>query len=158
MTPHVLAESVHVVNGIPPIDLDAAATNTDVFSLRDATGVLFILQLGVTGAASTVTVTACDDFTPSNETAIAFKYKAVTAAAGDVPGAWTDASASGFATGTNDGIFYLIAVSASEVAAVSGRTCCRLKCSDPGAPTLGSCVAILTDYRQAGDVQRTAIV
>lgn len=149
-----LAEVGHIVNILPPRDTDTLAT-PEVFSLKGHAHATIILQLGVTGAATTVTVEACDDFVPTNVQAIAFNYYAETTAAGDTLGGRTAATTSGFATSTNDNIFYVIEVDAAELPA--GYPNLQLKLSDPGAITFASAVAILTGARYGGDQSATAI-
>jgi hypothetical protein len=151
----VIAESCHIVNILPPLDIDAAAETSDVFSMKNYEHATIIIQLGVTGAAATVTVEACDDFTPSNTTAIAFNVYKQETAAGDVLGARTAVAAAGFATSLSDGVFYVIEVDASELPA--GKPNLRVAFTDPGAATFGSAVAILSGARYAGDQSATAI-
>ena len=55
----------HVVNILAPVDINGGAVSSDVFSMENYAHVDIIIQLGVTGAASTVTVEECDDFTPT---------------------------------------------------------------------------------------------
>ena len=105
----------HFVLGVAPVDIDAGAQTSDAFSMENWSHATIIIALGVTGAASTVTVkenTAADG---SGATAIAFNYYGEATAAGDTLGARTSASASGFATATTDGIFYVIELSAEEL-------------------------------------------
>lgn len=95
----------------PAADLFATDPATDVISLANYQGVVFTLLVGAgaTGTA-TVTVEECDDATPSNSTAIAFRYrrKDGTAAWGE----WTAATASGFATTAGASELYQIKVEA----------------------------------------------
>jgi hypothetical protein len=147
-----IAEQCHVVNILGPRDADTVAT-PEVFSMRQAGHVSIILGLGVTGAAITVTVEACDNFTPSTTSAIAFSYYPQTTATGDVIGARTAATTSGFATTTNDVVFYVIEIDASELPA--GFPCLQLKLSDPGAATFAYAVALLSGNRYG--VSPTAI-
>lgn len=155
MSRMVIAEEGHVVNIIPPVDINGAAKNSDVFSMKNYSHATIILTLGVTGAASTVTLEECDNFTPSTATAIAFKYYAETTDAGDTLGARTAATSSGFATSTNNNITYVIEVDSSEL--TDGYPCLRLAMSDPSASTIVSAVAILTGARYGGDQSATVI-
>lgn len=154
MARQVLAEQEHIVNALPPIDIDGGA-NSDIFSMKDASHVSIIIQAGVTGAASTVTVEECDDVTPSNSTAIAFKYAAETSAAGDTLSSLTAATTAGFATSTNDNIFYVIEIDAEEL--TEGYPYLRVVFSDPGAATIVSVVAVLSGLCYQGDQTRTQI-
>lgn len=139
-----LAECTHIVNILPPHDANTVAT-PEVFSMKGASHVSIILSLGVTGAAVTVTLEACDDFTPTTTSAIAFSYYAETGVAGDTIASRTAATSSGFATSTNDNIYYVIEVDAAELPA--GFPCLQLKLSDPAATTYASAIAVLSGNR-----------
>ena len=145
----------HVVNVLPPVDLNGSAKTGDIFHLKNYSHVDIIIQLGVTGAASTVTLKECDDVTPSASTAIAFNYYAETTAAGDTLGALTAATTSGFATSTNDNVMYVISLDASELS--DGYPYLQLNFSDPAAGTIASAVAVLSGARYGEDQNATAI-
>lgn len=148
-----IAEQCHVVNILAPRDVDTVAT-PKVFSLKNYSHASIILSLGVTGAACTVTVEECDNFTPTTHTPIPFSYYANTTAAGDTHGARTDVAAAGFATSLNDVIFYVIEIDAAQLDA--GFPNLQLVLSDPAAVTFGCAIAILSGARYGGQV--TAIV
>lgn len=120
------AYTVHRAQGIAPV---ADALSTTVYSdVADASlgdWVCFVLTKGVgTTGTSTLTVQACDDTTPSNRTAIVFKYRVCTSA--DTWGALTDATTSGFAT--TAGSNHMIEVWAdSRVIAATGYRYVQLK-------------------------------
>ena len=137
----------HVVNLVAPIDINGAGASSDVFSMEDYSHVDIIVQLGVTGAATTITVKECDDFVPTNSTAIAFSYFAEETANGDTLGAKATATTSGFAASTNDGIFYVISIDAADL--TDGYPCLQVLASDPSAATLLSAVAVLSGARFA---------
>lgn len=139
------AEEGHVVNIIPPQDINGSGVDSDVFSMKGYAHASIVLTLGTTGAASTVTVAECDDFTPSNSTDIAFGYFAETTAGGDTLGSKTSATASGFATSTNDNITYVIEIDAAELS--SGYPCLQVSMTDPTSSTIVSAVAILSGGR-----------
>ena len=89
-------QEIHWVKGIDPVaDAFSGTVNTDIF---EAWGheVVFIIYKGVgaTGT-STITVDACDDTTPTNTSAVAFRYRTCTT--GDTWGNWTTVAATGFA-------------------------------------------------------------
>lgn len=155
MKGYVIPEDGHIVNALPPLDLNGAARYTDVISLAEYGHIDFIIQLGVTGAASTVTVEKCDNFTPSNSSAIAFSYYAETTDAGDTLAARAAATAAGFATSTNNNVFYVISIDAAELG--EGYPCVRLALSDPGIATLGSVVAVLSAAKYSKAITNTAI-
>jgi len=150
-----LAEGGHVVNITPPIDINGTGATSDYFSLENYSHVDIIVQLGVTGAATTITVEESDDLSGSNTTAIAFGYYAETTAAGDTLGALTAATSSGITGSTNDGVFYVISIDADQL--TDGYPCLVVKASDPSAATLYSAVAILSGSRYAQAVTPTAI-
>ena len=145
----------HFVLGVAPVDIDAGAQTSDAFSMENWSHATIIIALGVTGAASTVTVkenTAADG---SGATAIAFNYYGEATAAGDTLGARTSASASGFATAMTDGIFYVIELSAEELS--DGYPWVTVHMSDPGAATFASINVVLSGGRYQEVEGATAI-
>jgi len=151
-----LPAETHIVNALPPLDIDAAAQTTDWLNLKNASAVYFIVSLGVTGAASTLTVEEATDASGTSNTAIAFKYRAEDTAAGDTLDAgYTAATSSGFAMSTNDGVFYVIRVDAAALS--DGSPYVAVQLTDPGAATFGQVTAILVNPRYAQDVTPTAI-
>lgn len=149
-----IAEQAHVVNALAPVDINGGV-NTDVWSMKNYSKASILIQMGVTGGASTVTVEACDDFTPSNTTAIAFAVYKEETAAGDTLGARVAATTSGFAASTNNGIMYVIEVDAAELPV--GYPNLRVAFSDPSGATFASCAAILSGPRYGGPESATAI-
>ena len=145
----VAAEQGHIVQALAPVDINGGK-NSDVWSMAEYNHATIIVGLGVTGAATTVTVEECDDFVPTNSTAIAFNYYAEATADGDTLGARTAATTSGFAAGTADGIFYVIEIDAEELS--DGYPNLRVALSDPSAQTFGAVYAILSGARY-GEVQ-----
>jgi hypothetical protein len=145
----------HVVNIIPPIDINGTGASSDVFSMEGYSHVDIILQLGVTGAASTVTVEECDNLTPTTDTAIAFTYYTETTAAGDTLSTKASATTAGFSTSTNDNVMYVISIDASQLS--DGYPCLQLELSDPSAATVVSAVAILSGARYGSEASATAI-
>lgn len=154
MSRKVLAQEGHIINALAPVDINGGA-NSDVWSMKDCSHASIIIKLGVTGAASTVTVEECDDFTPTNSTAIAFKYAAETTAGGDTLGSLTAATTAGFATSTNDGVFYVIEIDVEELS--EGYPCLRVVFSDPSAATFADVTVVLTGLSYQGDQNRTQI-
>lgn len=150
-----IAEQGHVVNALPPLDIDAGAQTTDAFSMAEYSHASIIIQLGVTGAASTVTVKESTDNAGSGATAIAFDYYAEETAAGDTLSARTAATASGFATSTNDSVMYVIEINAEDLS--DGSEWVTVHLSDPGAATFASVVAVLSGSRYA-EVQSPTVL
>ena len=145
-----VAEELHTVSIIAPVDINGGAVESDYFNVKNAASCQIVLTLGVTGAATTFTVYESDDSSGSNETAIAFAYYAETTAGGDTLGARTAATTSGIAASTNDGLIYVIDVDPRDL--TDGYPYLVLKLSDPSAATLVSAVALLGNIRHAGIV------
>jgi len=151
-----LAECGHVVNILPPQAITDAVAS-DVFSLKNYAHATIIVTAGSTNAdAGNITIEECDDFTPTNDTAIPFIYYEETTAAGDtLSGKKTAAAATGIDVSANDNIIYVIEIDASQLS--EGYPNLILKWSATGGATYGSAVAILTGARYAGDQSATAI-
>ena len=150
-----IAEECHIVNILPPLDIDAAAQVSDYFSTKNAGSVQIILQLGVTGATAVLTIEESDDAAGSSTTAIAFNVYKEETAAGDTLGARTAVTSSGMTTSANDGIFYIVDIDPRDL--TDGYPYLVAKLTDPGAATFGSAVAILGDLRYKGDPTPTAV-
>ncbi|MFH1604635.1 MAG: hypothetical protein ABIH03_12085 [Pseudomonadota bacterium] len=150
-----IAEECHVVNLIPPIDINGAGASSEVFNMKNHAHASIIVQLGVTGAATTLTVEECDNITPTTDTPIVFNYYAEATAAGDTLGAKTAATVAGIALGTGDSIMYVVELDASQLTADYPYV--QIELSDPSAATLASAVAILSGSRYAVESSATAI-
>ena len=144
-----IAEECHIVNCRPPIDADTlAGAAMTIVNTRLYGHATFILQLGVTGAATTITLAEDANATPGGGTPIDFAYYVEDTAAGDVLSARTmTAAAAGFATSVNDNIMYVIEVDCQQM--TDGFHYLELRQSDPGAATFTSCVCILSGSRYA---------
>ena len=145
----------HYVLGVAPVDIDAGAQPSDAFKMANYTHATVIISLGVTGAASTVTVKENTDASGSGATAIAFAYYSEETAAGDTTSARTAATSSGFATSTNDGVFYILEIDAEDLS--DGSEWVTSHMSDPGAATFASIGVILSGARYAEVEAPTAI-
>ncbi len=146
----------HVVNIIPPIDINGGATVSDFFSLKNYAHASIILTLGVTGAAATVTLEESDDNAGNSTSEINFNvYKEETAAGDTLGDAVAVVAATGFATSTNNSIMYVIEIDASFLS--DGFPYLVLKLTDPSSATLASAVAVLSGSRYAQSPSLTAI-
>jgi len=128
----------------------AGTVYSDVIDLSEAARCTFIRHqaVGATGT-STITVEACDDTTPSNVTAIAFKYKRVAATGtSDVPAAaLATATSAGFATTAGSNQIYIIEVDPALVRD-AGYRYVRLKNVEVVAnAVLGGILCILSGLR-----------
>jgi len=87
-----------------PVDTTSTTVSSDVVSTQNAAAIDLLVYFGtITGDTVVVTVKECDDFTPSNSTAIAYKYRKGGATAGtDSDGAVTAATSSGITIAADD--------------------------------------------------------
>lgn len=152
-----LSQYVHFVKGLDPVaDAFAGTVGTEVVNMEGYSKATFVIHKGVgTTGTSTITVEACDDTTPSNTTAIPFRYKAITT--GDTEGALTAATTTGFATTAGSSQMYVIEVDAEELGDI-GYGYLRLKAVEvTNDPVLLGVLIMLHGARYAQDVPATAI-
>ena len=151
----VVAEDMHVVLATAPIDINSAGASSDVWSMANHAHCSVIVMLGVTGGTATVTVEECDNFTPSNVTAIAFASYEELTAGGDTLGARTAVTSAGFTSSANDGVFYVFEIDASQLS--DGRPNLRVLIGNPSNATLYGVVALLSGSRYAQPESATVI-
>ena len=146
----------HVVNAVPPLDINGTGFTSDRFKLALYSHASFLLQIGANNGASVITVEECDDASGSHSTPIAFRYAKEETALGDTLSALANASSTGISTHASaDSIMYLIEIDASELSDGYPYVC--IKGSDPSASVLVSGVAILSGARYAGEITPTAV-
>jgi len=148
----------HLVKGLDPVaDALAGTVYSDVINMADYAGATFIIYKGVgTTGTSTITVNACDDISASNETAITFRYKAITAT--DVEGALTAAAVAGFTTGAGSSEIYAIEIDSEELGD-TGYQYARLKAVESANdPVLAGILIVMSGGRYKQDVPATAVV
>lgn len=159
MTAQML-ERGHVELGLAPVaDAFAATVSSDVVSMANHNRARFIYVWGVgTTGTLTLTVEACDDVTPSNTTAIPFRYRKTTA--GSAPGAWADVAATGILTTAGSNQMYELEVDAAAVAAGAsgaGRGFVRSKSVESvDSPILGGILIEMLEPRHSGPTPVTA--
>jgi len=127
----------------------------DVINLENYGQVTFFVYTaaGATGTA-VATVESCDDVTPSNTTAIAFKYWNGTA--GDTWSDMQDATASGFTIAAGINTFCAITVSAEALSGTDKFV--RLQLTEGvDSPVDGGAFAILSNPRYAHEVPATVL-
>ena len=155
--PTRMLQNSHFMKGLDPVaDAFAGTVGSDVVNFANYHSIVFVIYKGVgTTGTSTITVEACDDTTPSNTTAIPFRYKAITS--GDTEGALTAATTSGFTTTAGSSQLYLIEVDQQEMGD-TGYDYVRLKAVESADdPVLGGVLIIGNGARYAQDVPATAI-
>jgi hypothetical protein len=154
----LMMERSHFEMGWQPVAdaFDTATGTTDVVNMKNHNRVRFIIVWGV-GATGTFTpvVEACDDVTPSNVSAIAYKYRVTVAAA--APGAITAAASTGFTTTAGSSQIVEIEVTAADLLA-SGYSYIRLKCTEVvNSPILGGILIEMLEPRHAGPTQGSEV-
>jgi hypothetical protein len=156
----VISEECHVINALPPIDINGQGNTGDVFNMANFSHASIIIQGGVSGGAvATVTLKECTS-KAGGGVAIPFNYYACTtafgSADGDVLGAKTALTATtGFAMSTTDGIFYIIELDGSQLS--DGYNWVEVCFSNPGASQIASCVVILSGARYGNAQSPTAV-
>jgi hypothetical protein len=156
-----LAEDVHIVNALPPVDITGGKT-TQAVKLAKFGHVSFVLQIGVSAAApGAVTVqagtaTAAVGSNVAGAAAIPFTvYKQETAGADqDVLGTKVAATTSGFTPAATDGIFYVIEVEAENLPA--GSPWVQVALANGSNSVIASAVAILSGARYSEASSPTA--
>ena len=136
----------HIVNALPPVaDVEDTSFDSDVINAQGEE-VIFIYYTGANaGGDSVITVEACDNVTPSNQTAIPFTYSSIVAT--DIPSDWAAATAAGFTTSQVANAFHVIKVDPAELAE-EGYGYVRLSATeDTNAAVLGGVLAIVVGGR-----------
>ncbi len=111
-----IIDRLHFIGGLAPdADFADGTKYTDIFKGLGE-GVAFLVWYGANASsgASTLTVEACDDVTPSNSTAVAFQYKVATTF--DTFGDWTQATTAGLTVGASADSAWWVYVPAAELA------------------------------------------
>lgn len=151
----VAAQDGHIVNALPPIDI-TGGKQSDVWSMKNFGHATIIIQIGVSAAAFTkIILQACDDFTPSNTTDIAYRLYKEETAAGDTLSAVEAVAAAGKTPSANDTIMYVIEIDADELP--DGKPNLRVSLTNGANSVIASVVAILSEARFSGDQNETAI-
>ena len=149
-----VAQEGHVINALPPVDINGGK-NSDVWSMKEYAHATILINMGVTGAASTVTLEECDDIVPTTKTAIAFNVFKEETDAGDTLGALVAAAAAGFASSANNNIMYVIEIDASTLA--EDYPYLRVVFSDPAAATFAAVMVVLSGGRYHRDQSPTQL-
>jgi hypothetical protein len=131
-------DNEHVIPVLyPAADAFAGTVYTDILSVQGLGAAFEVIKgVGTTGT-STITVQACDDVTPTNNTAVAFYYRESTTP--DTWGDWTAATTTGFTTTAGSDQVYQVYVPSSELAA-EGYGYVRLKLLEVANDPVYGCV------------------
>lgn len=139
-----IPSDLHFVKGLDPVaDAFAGTVYSDVIEVAGE-GIGFLIYKGVgTTGTSTITVNACDDTTPTTESAVVFWYKRIST----TDSGWTAATTAGFTTTAGSSDMYLIAVP-KDVCASTGYKYARLKAVESvDSPVLGGVAAFVFGLR-----------
>lgn len=153
-------EEFHVIKGLDPVaDFGDTSQASDIIKLTDYEKIVFLYYKGVgTTGTSTLQVEACDDTTPTNHTAIAFKYREYITASSDVPGAIKSALAAGFATTAGSSQVYVIEVDVGALLALGYKFVRLLSTEVVNSPVVGSILVLLANPKfQGAAAPRTQI-
>ena len=138
-----LDERLHVVGLASPVDTTSTTVESDIVNLKGYHAVEFLVYFGtITGDSVVVTLEECDDVTPSNNTAIVFKYrKSGATGTSDAFGDITAATTSGVTiTASDDDKILMISIKSDELSA--GFPYARIV-ADPGGSASAVEIAIL---------------
>ena len=143
-------EQGHFEIGLAPVaDAFAATVSSDVVSMKNHNRVRFLVFWGV-GATGTTTlpVEACDDVKPTTTSAVAFRYRRLSAA-GQAPGAPTAVASTGILTTAGSAQIYEVEV-AAEALLASGYAFVRLTAVESvDSPILGGILIQMLEPRHA---------
>jgi len=145
----VVAEEGHVVSVYPPA---SGVGNGDVFSMRHYNHASIIITQGVAASATTITVERGDDFSPSNSTAITFRYYQEATSGGDTLGARGSGTSLSMTSGSKQ--IAVIEIDADQL--TSSASTLYVKNSG-GTKNNYSCVAILSGARFGAPESATEI-
>jgi hypothetical protein len=141
---------------VPVADAFSATVASDVISMKKHNRVRFIYFWGV-GATGTLTLTveSCDDVTPTNTSAVPYRYRVTVA--GGTPGAWTAATSAGFTTTAGSSQIIELEVDAATVNAAAGYAFVRSKSVEVvDSPILGGILVELLEPRHSSQGAVTA--
>lgn len=157
MNKGLILETSHVEVGINAVaDAFSGTVATDVINMKNFGRVRFLVHWGVgaTGT-STITVEACDNVTPSNTSAIPFRYRSIVGAA--APSAITLATTAGFTTTAGSNQIIEVEVDREELGP-SGYGYIRLKAVEVADdPRLGGVIVELLDADHATDTHASEV-
>lgn len=142
----------------PSSDIFNGSPGGDVVHMAEAERCsIMFYHAGGTSGNGKLTIDACDDVTPSNTSAIGFRYRKKTTGASDTWGAVTAvAAATGVTTVGGESTIYELEFRAQDLPA--GYPYFRLKLAEvTNDPVTGCAFAILRNRRYGGITQPTAL-
>lgn len=150
-----IAEQLHVVHALPPVDITGGKF-TDVWSMKKHSHASIFVMVGVSAAAFTkIILNACDNFTPSNRVALAYSVYKEETDSGDTLGARTAVTTAGLTPSANDNILYVIEFDADDLP--DGYDYMEVSLTNGSNSVIGAVLVILSGARYAGDQSATVI-
>lgn len=149
----------HDLPVLAPVDAGSTTKYTDVVFLKNYESVKFCIPFGViTGDDIQVTVEECDNATPSNHTAIPFKYRKSAAVDSDSMGDVSDALAAGVTIAAgDDGKALYIEVDGRQLSDGYPAVRCVIDPGSSASVCLVAATAELFGPRYAGEGSPSAI-
>ena len=128
---------------------------TDVISLANYGGAVFVLVEGAGGTGTAViTIESCDDTTPTTTTAVAYNYTVCTS--GNTWGSITAATSAGFTTTAGTNQAYAMEIRADELSGTN-KYVRMVATESANDPVDGAGLVILVDPKYPADPPREAI-
>lgn len=147
----LLIERLQFVKGLDPVaDAHNGAPGSDVIDMAPFSRIVFLSYRGVASggtAAPTYTVEACDDTTPSTQSAIPFHYRKSL-------GAVAAATATGFQATAGSSAIDVLEVREDALAA-SGYRYIRLKIAETVNDPVVACIVVLGELKVAAAAYAT---
>ena len=136
-------------------DIYTGNMTTDIVSLANYDGAVFVLVEGAGGTGTAVvTIESCDDTTPTTATAVAFNYTTTTS--GNTISSITAATASGFTTTAGTNHTYAMEIRADELSGTN-KYVRMVATESANAPVDGAGLVILVNPKYPADPPREAI-
>jgi len=148
-----LSQETKLVLALPPVDVGGVAKVSDAFKMSDNSHATIFVATGVVTNTATITVNASSDAAQTGATAIPFTYRK-TGVANDTLGAKVEATATGFATGTDNTVLHVIEIDARQLPAGLGWLSVH---ATNAAAALITAIAVLSGTKYQGETIPTAI-
>ena len=150
------AQDGHWVPLVSPVD-ETGGKTSNAFSMAMWAHASILVAIGVSAAApGAVTLNACSNAAGAGATPIPFNVFKCETQNGDVLGAKTAVTATGFVPAAVDNIFYVIEVDAQQLP--QGLPYLQLAEADATNSVINSAFALLSGGRQISDQSATVLV
>jgi hypothetical protein len=155
---HLFIPNNHVVQGIASVDINSSGADGIYVNMKLYRQITILLNFGVIGAATAVTLKQATDVSGTDEKELAFTD--MFAKEGTTTDLHTETVVTGntFNTGTTNNSMYKIEVSANQLDINNDFGCVRVALSDPGASTIVGCEYVLSQPRYSSIEGTSAII